>query len=111
MDPVLKLYIGCDVMLTENINVPSGQANGTQATVDQVFLNTGSQFHDITLQNNIIVQAVYASEIDYIELKHKNPRFQNIKFRVKPKIFRFNASVHIPPKKGAQNKDNNFDCQ
>jgi hypothetical protein len=109
MDPVLKLYIGCDVMLTENINVPSGQANGTQATVDQVFLNAGSQFHYITLQNNIIVQAVYASEIDYIVLKHKNQRFQNIKFQVKPKTFRFKASIPIPSKMGAQKKNKSMD--
>jgi PIF1-like helicase/Helitron helicase-like domain at N-terminus len=31
MDPVLKLYVGCRVMLTVNLNVMEGQANGTQA--------------------------------------------------------------------------------
>ena len=105
MDPVLKLYIGCEVMLTENISVQNGLANGTQATIEQVFLNTGSQFHNITLQNNIVVNAVYASEIHHILLKHKNQKFHNLTFEVKPKTFRFKASVPIPFNRQAQNKN------
>ena len=38
MDPVLKLYIGCQVMLTANTCVRMGLANGTQATVKKVVL-------------------------------------------------------------------------
>jgi hypothetical protein len=33
MDPVLKLYEGCCVMLPCNTKVKEGQANGTQATI------------------------------------------------------------------------------
>ena len=36
MDPVLKLYIKCRIMLPCNNNVANGEANGTQATVEKV---------------------------------------------------------------------------
>ena len=38
LDPVLKIYKGCRVMLTTNIDVKNGQANGTQAFIDSVEL-------------------------------------------------------------------------
>jgi len=39
VDPVLKLYTGCRIMLTVNRDVLQGEANGTQATVEKVILN------------------------------------------------------------------------
>lgn len=80
-DPVLKLYDGCEVMLTENIDVINGLANGTQALVKKVWLNPGAQFFNITLQNNIVVKAVYASDVKCILLQHKNQNIlgQNLK--------------------------------
>ena len=38
LDPVLKIYIGCRVTLTTNIDVKNGQANGTQALIESVQL-------------------------------------------------------------------------
>ena len=41
MDPVLKLYCKCHVMLSFNKDVRQGQANGTQAEVEIVILKPG----------------------------------------------------------------------
>ena len=38
LDPVLNIYIVCRVMLTTNIDVKNGQANGTQAFIESVQL-------------------------------------------------------------------------
>ena len=38
MDPVLKFHIGCEVMTTENIDVPNGLANETRAKIDKILL-------------------------------------------------------------------------
>jgi hypothetical protein len=43
MDPVLKLYVGCPVMMTENFDVENCLANGTQAVVVKVVLKAGQQ--------------------------------------------------------------------
>jgi hypothetical protein len=36
VDPVLKLYRGCPMMLTENKDVPNGQANGSRLKLQSV---------------------------------------------------------------------------
>jgi PIF1-like helicase len=93
IDPVLKIYIGCDVILTENIDVVNGLANGTRATVESVFLNAGSNYKTIKLECGKIVRAVYASDVDYILLKHKDQKVENQMFQVKSKIVTFKASL------------------
>jgi hypothetical protein len=35
VDPVLKLYPGCPVMLTENKDVSNGQVNGSRVSLEQ----------------------------------------------------------------------------
>ena len=84
MDPVLKLYFGCSVMLPTNINVASGQANGTQATVEQVILKQGQQTK-ITEVSGIPVPSVFASQIHSVHLRHSNTRTQPETFIITPK--------------------------
>ena len=84
MDPVLKLYLGCPVMLPTNINVALGQANGTQAIVEQVVLNHGE--HTTTTRlSGISVSAVFASQVHSIHLRHSNRQTQPQTFVVHPK--------------------------
>jgi hypothetical protein len=45
LDPVLKLYPGCKVMLTSNTHVKGGEANGSVGSVQKISLKPGkSQF-------------------------------------------------------------------
>jgi PIF1-like helicase len=88
MDPVLKLYYGCSVMLPTNINVAIGQANGTQATVEKVVLKQGEQTTIIEM-DGIPVPSVLASQIDCVHLRHSNTRAQPQTFTITPKSHTF----------------------
>ena len=72
IDPVLKLYKRCHVMLPCNKDVKSGQANGTQAAIEKVILKTDVTTHDVRLNGEIPVAAVQASDISHIVLQHLN---------------------------------------
>jgi len=63
MDPVLKLYAGCRIMLPTNTNVEKGQANGTQASVERIILKPGQQIHHVHLDNHVPIMAVFASQV------------------------------------------------
>ena len=79
MDPVLKLYYGCPVMLTNNINVDSGLANGTEAKVLRIVIKTGqttfkvkvdvdtnNQFNESNQIEEVSVNAAYSEQIKLI---------------------------------------------
>lgn len=93
MDPVLKLYPGCKVMLPTNINVSKGLANGTQATVHKILLKEGVFPSTTTMHTNISVPCVFASQIEYIELLHTNKRIQPPTFSVTPKNHTFKVKL------------------
>jgi PIF1-like helicase len=88
MDPVLKLYLGCRVMLPTNINVAAGQANGTQASVLQVLLLHGQQT-TVTMLNGIPVASVFASQVHSVILRHTNTRSLPQTFSVTPRAHSF----------------------
>jgi PIF1-like helicase len=88
MDPVLKLYLGCRVMLPTNINVAAGQANGTQASVLQIILQQGEQ-STITILNGIPVASVFASQVHSVLLQHTNTRTVPQTFTVTPRTHSF----------------------
>ena len=78
MDPVLKLYRGMLVMLTENKDVIGGIANGTQATIERVVLKRNEAYGTTTMTDerhlSLDVKSVLAHQIDYIELRHLNDK-------------------------------------
>ena len=96
MDPVLRLYRGCRIMLPCNKNVKAGQANGTQAVVEKVVLKPCITPQSIILQNNIKVSAVCASNVSQIVLRHRNDRIQPQVFSVEPKKYIFKARILKP---------------
>jgi hypothetical protein len=96
MDPVLKLYEGCRVMLPTNVDVSTGQANGTQAVVEKVMLLPGQYVHYIYLDNNVPIMAAFASQVAYVELKHTNSRINPHSFVLKPKTHVFKAKIPKP---------------
>ena len=97
MDPVLKVYRGMKVMLTQNIDVPNGIANGTEAFVTKVVLKPGEKMGRTLMEasqgNDRQVNSVLAKQVSYIELKHRNPNVPNPFFRLEPRVFSFYANV------------------
>ena len=91
VDNVLKLYEHCSMMLTENSDVSSGEANGTCVTVEQVNLKVGEHYFPLKLACGTIVQGVYASQVRSILVKH-------VVEDITPQTFEVKATGH------------NFDC-
>jgi Helitron helicase-like domain at N-terminus/PIF1-like helicase len=97
MDPVLKLYPGCRVMLPTNISVSNGLANGTQATVHRIMLKEGVEPSLTKIGPTVTVSYVFASDVEYIELQHTNPRIHPPLFRVKHKNHTFKVKLPSMP--------------
>jgi hypothetical protein len=96
MDPVLKLYLGCRVMLPCNTSVKEGLANGTQATLEKVVLKPGQQTRCVLLGGRIPVLAVHASQVSHTVLRHSNERITPPTFTVTPKQHSFRANILKP---------------
>ena len=96
MDPALKLYRNCPVMLPKNIDVLSGQANGTQALVQGVLLKDGQQAATTKLRSGTCVPVVKASQIRHVVLKHCNDRIKPNLFVLEPMTLNFIAAVPVP---------------
>ena len=67
-------------MLTSNISVREGKANGTQATVLRVVLREGVTPSFVNIAGDVQVPAVIASDVAHVVLQHSNSR-------AKPTIF------------------------
>ena len=102
LDPVLKLYEGCPIMLPCNSNVKLGQANGTQASVVHVHLKPGVEAMTVELSGGIPVAAVLASQVSHVELRHCNDRIRPPVFCVHAKQYSFIA--HTEKRKELQTK-------
>jgi hypothetical protein len=86
-DPVLKLRIGSQVMVTRNINVSEGQANGTVATVEKIQVLPARHPFSVNVGGGHSVSGIYSNDIDYIELKHVDPEIFPQVFQLKPERF------------------------
>ena len=66
MDPVLRLYKGCRLMLPRNNNVTDGQANGTQVTLEKIVLKGGETTQEVVLQDRIPAADVGADRVKHL---------------------------------------------
>ena len=73
MDPLLKLYKGCQLMLVFNNIVRHGEANGTTVTLISICLKPNIVPKQIII-GKLPVKAFYASQVVSIVLKHNNPK-------------------------------------
>ena len=96
MDPVLRLHVGCRVMLTKNTNVKEGKANGTQATTEKIVLKQGEIASTTKLGGTIPIPAVKADQIDHIQLRHSSDRINPREFSSEPERFTFRATMPVP---------------
>ena len=92
VDPALKLFRNCPVMLTCNDDVKKGKANGTRARVDHLQLKAGEKPFVVAM-DGCPVPAVLASQVEYVELRHENNRIDPPIFRMKPRQYLIYAFV------------------
>ena len=95
MDPLLKLYKGCQLMQVFNNNVRCGEANGTAVTLISVGLKPNIVPIEILI-HKLPVKAVFASQVVSIVLKHNNPKILPNTFKLKSIEFRITARIPKP---------------
>lgn len=108
VDPVLRLHIGCSVMLTQNICVANAMANGTTAIVTGIRLKDSATTNVVKIDGNIPVRAVAASDVEEIVLEHTNERVEPRNFSMNTKEFFFTAHILKPAShqcRGSPKKD------
>ena len=93
VDPALKLFCNCPIMLTANDDVKAGRANGTRALVEHVDLKPGENHFDISV-NGCAVPAVFASQVRRIQLRHENRKIQPEVFHMEPR--RYSINLYFP---------------
>ena len=95
MDPLLKLYKGCQLMLVFNDYVRHGEANGTTVTLISVCLKPNIVPIRIII-GKLPVKAVYASQVISIVLKHNNPKIIPTTFQLEPIEFCITTRILKP---------------
>ena len=95
MDPLLKSYKGCQLMLVFNNNVRHGEANGTTVTLLSVCLKPNIIPIPILI-GKLPVKAVYALHVISLVLKHNNPKFLSNTFQLEQIEFHISARILKP---------------
>jgi hypothetical protein len=96
MDPVLRLYTSCRLMLPCNKDVGKGQANGAQVTLERVILKPNVSPTTVLVGGTIPVNAVRASQVSHIVVRHCNPRVNPAVFSIEPKKHSFKGRLLKP---------------
>ena len=105
VDPALKLYRGCQVMLPSNEDVLSGKANGTQAIVERVVLKSNDSCRRTIVNGNLPVPTVRAGDVKEIHLRHVNPRISPATFIVTAKSYT-SITARVPTPMACRINDN-----
>lgn len=92
VDPVLKLWYNCEVMLTKNDDVKASIANGTRAKVVKVVLKQGESTFPVKI-SGATVPGIFASSVSHVVLEHVNKDAKPGSFVMKPKRFTINAGL------------------
>jgi hypothetical protein len=82
-------------MYTENSDVLSGQANGSRVRFCKLYLKAGEQSFPLKLKCGTTINAVYASQVYSIKLKHENAKMMPQIFEVKVRDSTFNCRMKI----------------
>ena len=95
MDPLLKLYKACQLMMVFNNNVRHGEANGTTVTLISICLKPNIVPIQIII-SKLPVKAIYASQVVSIVLKHNNPKIIPNTFQLEPIEFCITTRILKP---------------
>ena len=92
MDPLLKLYKCCQLMLVFNNNVRRGEANRTTVTLISICLKPNIIPIQILI-SKLPVKAIYGSQVVSLVLKHNNPKLIPNTFQLEPIEFCTTARI------------------
>ena len=95
VDPCLKLYPNAPMMLTQNTDVASGEANGSRVFAKKIILKGGEAPFVIRLDNGAKIQACYASQVQSLLLEHENDDICPREFHVVTQTFKFRCKVDV----------------
>ena len=96
LDPVLKLFLDCPVMLTHNGNVSAGQANGTCAITEKIIVKPGEQPFKVQLDDGSNVKGLLASQIEQLQLRHCDSTLSPPTFCLRSESYAFTANWPVP---------------
>ena len=95
MDPLLKLYKGCQLMLVFNNNVRHGEANRTTVTLISICLKPNIVPIQLII-GKLPVKDIYASQVVSIVLKRNNPKIIPNTFQLEPIEFCITTRILKP---------------
>jgi len=82
-------------MLTENHDVPNGQANGSRVKLQSVAIKVGEEPLIVQLLCGTKVRAYFASQVTSITVRHEVSDIAPHEFQVVPKLFSFRATISL----------------
>ncbi len=93
-------------MMTQNVDVTSGQANGSTAALKRVLMKRGRRgfrYVKVSMEGEVIyVPCVSADAVEAIELEHENKKMCPLVFKLAPCGFTFKANIPFPDFMGLQ---------
>jgi hypothetical protein len=95
VDPVLKLYPDCPLMLSGNKDVPSGEANGSRVFCKGLHIKPAEQPMLVELQCGVTIRAYFASQVKEILVKHEERDIQPAIFTAAPEVHNFSAILRL----------------
>jgi hypothetical protein len=95
VDPVLKLYGGCALMLTQNSDVGNGQANGSRLTLHKIVVKRGERHWPLRLQSGVTVNALYANQVRHVVVKHVAADVDPMIFAVETQMYPFSCKLEV----------------
>ncbi|CAB9520376.1 Pfam:DUF889 [Seminavis robusta] len=99
VDPALKMYYNCPLMLTKNEDVPNGQANGSRVFLRKVHVKPGEQPFIIKLHCGVRIRVFRVTQIDRITVKHEMKDMLPRCFDVKTHGVSFKCKMKIEKEK------------
>ena len=93
MDPVLKVYPNCQMMLTENKDVINALANGSTYTLKKVMLKSGCEPFLVSV-DGVEVKSVFASQVSHVVVEHNQTK--NLMKIAPQKFSNFKAKIPHP---------------
>jgi hypothetical protein len=96
VDPMLKLYYGCPLMLVQNKNVPKGQANGSRVFLQKINLKPYQVPIHCKLKCGTTVRVYTANQVKSLTVEQESDKILPKSFDVVPtKMLKFNAKMRL----------------
>jgi hypothetical protein len=90
VDPCLKLYLNCPMMLTLNANVTNGQANGSRVFLHKVHMKAGERPFQLKLRT---IHVYFASQVQHVSVRHEKEDILPNVFDVTAKNWTFTVEM------------------